>query len=493
MEGRRRLDWFRDIPQSRFAAGFRDVAASRFGGGFRAVVGPVLARPTAPAIMLDPGVNAGEIDLALTALPAAWGDLLAPADGYGMPGRVEWWHAVDGWQPLWVVPIATPGDSRLRWPRPAQSNPTILTMPGPGFYQNTTTAWTNTSGNGRPNGPRAFADDEDVIILGAAAVATNGSQMEIIGGRHVAFIGAHRRGRLMYKDQTGSIWMEGCEFVLEAVAGDQDGLSVSGKAGYQPDVYIQKCLVTGIQGTNAGVHGDILQLQGPVGGVYIDLLTGNSNYQGLFLRPEYLTRGAFLSRMNLTFNDLDTPDNNTYLAWLRNKDTDPAAPGDPLYPVVFDEVYLAQHEIRTPIQAAVFPTTEAIQGWTGALCTIDGSGNVIYDGRAGLLGTVRNGAPAGGDFVLAADVGVGYAAATDFQSGPPLPAAPFFLDLSPELWGTDAAIAVRGVAAGGRTGASATLVVTVPGAPHALDTLVMPDSDPVTHLSDGPMTVLVPA
>lgn len=450
-----------------------------------------LARPSAPSFLVDPGINDGEIDITVLSLPASWGDLAAAGDGLGRPGRLEWHNAADGWQTLWQTTILNPGDTRLRWAPPAQTSPTIITLATDGFFDNSVTAWTNTSGNGRANGPRVFADDEDVIIYGKTAIATNGSQMEIKGGRHVRFIGAHRRGRLMWKDQTGSVWMEGCEFVLDAATTDQDALSVSGKTGYQPDFYMQKCLITGVQGTNAGTHGDILQLQGPVGTVYIDLLTGNSNYQGLFLRPEYLVNGAFISRINLTFNNLDTPDNNTYLAWLRNS-TGQTAPGDPLYPILMEEVYLAQHETRTPIQAAIYPTTEGdVAGWSGALCTIDGSGNVVYDGRAGLRGTVFNGAPAGGDFVSAADVGVGYVAASDFQSAPLPP--PITLNLSPALWGATVTIGLRGVSEAGRAGSSASMTVLVPGAPHTLDNLVMPDMSSVDYLSDGPMTVLVPA
>lgn len=311
-----------------------------------------------------------------------------------------------------VIGDFDPTDSRLRWEPPRQTAPTIITLPA-GYFANKTSSWTNTSGNGRANGPRVFADDEDVIILGAGAAGNSGSQTEIEGGRHVRMLSAHRLGRIMWKEQTGSVYMEGCEIVLDAVASDQDAISIGGKAGYQPDFFLQNCLVTGVQGTNAGLHGDIFQLQGPVGKVCIDKLTGNTNYQGIFIRPEFLINEAYLSRIDLTFNDLDTPDNNTYLLWMRNP-SGQTAPGNLLYPIQLTAIYLAQHESRTPIQAAVYPTNETIQGFTGAVATPNASGHVVYN-QAGIAGVVRNGAPPAGSYVVGADVGVGYVPKTDFQ------------------------------------------------------------------------------
>lgn len=70
---------------------------------------------------------------------------------------------------------------------------------------------------------------------------------------------------------------------------------------------------------------------------------------------------------------------------------------------------------------------------------------------------------------------------------------PIILDLPAELWSSTATISLRGVSAAGRAGSVATQTVVVPGALQTLDSLVMPDTSPVEYLSDGPMTVLVPA
>lgn len=240
--------------------------------------------------------------------------------------------------------------------------------------------------------------------------------MEITGGRNIRLIGISRRGRITIKNNKGSIYLEGCRIDLSSTTNGRDAINAYGATGFTPDVTIQNCYITGVKGTNAGSHGDIFQPQGPVGRVRIDKLTGDSNYQGLFLRPEFLISSAEISRTNLTFNNLTTPgpDNNTYLLWARNS-SGQSAPGTLLYPVHYHQVYLAQHESRSPIQAAVYPTNETIEGFVGTTATPDASGHVHYDGTANIWGKVYNGAPPGGDYVSSGSVGVGYTAANDWQ------------------------------------------------------------------------------
>ena len=66
------------------------------------------------------------------------------------------------------------------------------------------------------------------------------------------------------------------------------------------------------------------------------------------------------------------------------------------------------------------------------------------------------------------------------------------INFPPELWGLTLEIPVQGVSAGGLPGRVGAVTVTVPGTTMVLDTLVMPNADPITNQGD-PMTVYIPA
>lgn len=308
-----------------------------------------------------------------------------------------------------------PSSSLLSWAPPAQSNPTIIQLPQ-GFFQTSSSSWTNISGNGKANGPRTLADDEDVIYLPYNGIRTNNSDMELNGGRHIRIIGGHWRSRLMVKDFTGSFYIEGAEWDLSS-APNKDYLNTPGKTGFQPDVYIQNCYFTGGQGTVAGVHADIYQPQGPIGTLYADKITGDCNYQGFFIRPEHLINRAFLRRMNLKFNALGTPAGTTFNYWFRNSGAE-VAPGNPLFPIELVECY-ARANTSTPGKASAFPrpgTATEGEPSAGEYSAIDdGTGNYTWPVGSNIFGSVRYDDGSVANFVDSANVGVGYVGATDWQ------------------------------------------------------------------------------
>lgn len=317
--------------------------------------------------------------------------LSANADGFVIDGD-NLTLAAQEWEPEFDPAVST-----LRWAPPAQTSPNSYSA-GTGFYAVT------------------LGDTEDAIIT-SSAQGNVGSDFEVTGGRHVRLIGVSRRGRITVKNNKGSIYMEGCRVDLSGTTNGRDAINAYGATGYTPDVYIQNCYVTGVKGTNAGGHGDIFQPQGPIGTLYIDKLTGDTNYQGIFIRPEFAISAAYISRIDISFNDLTNPgpDNNTYLLWLRN-DLGQSSPGDPLFPVELTDVYLAQHEGHSPARAAVYPYDTDVQGLAAGVDVgiRDGSGNITWIPSAMIAGQATMGAP-GSAYVNGASVGVGYTIAGTYQ------------------------------------------------------------------------------
>lgn len=74
-------------------------AAANIGGG-----AGTLARPSAPVFAVTR--SGADYLITVSALPVSWGDLIAPGDGLGTIGTLEWWNAFDGWQ-LLADPAAT--------------------------------------------------------------------------------------------------------------------------------------------------------------------------------------------------------------------------------------------------------------------------------------------------------------------------------------------------------------------------------------------------
>jgi hypothetical protein len=294
-----------------------------------------------------------------------------------------------------------------RWALPPQESPTPYTLTGK--FQEITAG-----------------DEEDVLIIGAPTASVG--QLKVTGGRHIRIVGGEWKktttgASIAVINATRSVSFEGA--VIDANGYNADAINACGyKSGGEhavtnPDIYIQKCRVTGVNGTAATTHADIFQAQGPIGRLFVDLLTGTSTYQGLFIPPQFPMSSAFLSRINLTKLPSGDPEHPfTYLLWLFGLAEEP-------YPATLDEVYLTLPEGQTLGPDGAWPKAGSISTATGiagqAIGAVeDGEGNVSWPNVAQVEGKLYKGAPQAGDFVAAGEVGIGYVPKGYLAPAPPL-------------------------------------------------------------------------
>lgn len=263
----------------------------------------------------------------------------------------------------------------MRWAPPAQNNPTTVNIP--------TGAWTNAS--------TPFADNEDYILVLPAGVRTG--SLIVHGGRHGRIIGGDMGSTtLLAYDLTGSLFVEGIKWTMTDTG---DCIGIRAKDGANPDWYFQNLNFTGIQGTYEGVHSDMIQAQGRVGGtIHMHAITCDTNYQGLFaLLDDFTQRIAGLKASCCNFRSNAQPGGNGHPVFLFMQDVE--APSIP-YPVELSSVWCVPHS------GQAFDITCLPQG------TSDGS-KMNWSAATKISGYVFNGSPAV-DFCPASTVGVGYVA-----------------------------------------------------------------------------------
>jgi hypothetical protein len=144
-------------------------------------------------------------------------------------------------------------------------------------------------------------------------------------------------------------------------------------------------------------HADIFQPQGDIGNLHIDRLTGGSNYQGLFLRPEFQVASAIIKNINLRFlPNVHHP--VTYLLWMRDSEDSPK-----LYPVSLESVYLEPRSGQIVSAHAVFPSARSTK-----YPAVEVDGRVSWPVGSLISGSVLSGTPPSGDFVPEGSAGTSY-------------------------------------------------------------------------------------
>ena len=296
-----------------------------------------------------------------------------------------------------------PADSRLRWAPPPLVSPTTLTVPtGTTFYA-----------------PAALGDSEDAIVVLPATTRLRG--IEITGGRNIHVIGGRivpNAGTTMtplrFKYQTGEIYIEGVEIDLvndiRKDAINWEGRPLADPSGpTYPNLTVQNCRLINIKGVNANLseHGDAIQPQGPVGKLRADKNTITTGYQGIFVPPQAAITSTDLSRIDFSY--ITGVDPTTYAVWFL--DSAAQAPS----PVSLQEIYITPRSGQSIGPDAVWPKSTLGGADASIAAIVAGDGSVSWPPATLISGSVKSGAPAGGEFVPSGTVGLGYTQATDYQ------------------------------------------------------------------------------
>lgn len=237
---------------------------------------------------------------------------------------------------------------------------------------------------------------------------------QCVGGRHIQHIGGKvvwdREGSAAerYKDVSASLFIEGRHIVMRRSG---DAISAGGTFRKEktfrffPNVYIQNCRVENVHGSFEDVHADIFQMDYAIRGLYIDRLTGDTNYQALFLRPLAPVSSIDLRRCNFRRMAGSGDHGETFLIYFFKNYDDVERSSHVIY---LTEIYCEIPDGLNPLQC-FSPRTGLSQG-------VDADGPYVWwpdltqriQDLHGRPGRIRLGRPPSGDFVTAAQTGLKY-------------------------------------------------------------------------------------
>lgn len=149
-------------------------------------------------------------------------------------------------------------------------------------------------------------------------------RLYVVGGDDVTILGAdirptsHASSSALYvKNTAGSVTIEGVH-IDNAKAGEHDGIGLDGGV-FAPDVTIRASSVRNVQGSYAGVHGDVIQSHGGLGSLTISDFVGTTNYQGIFLGDAVDGKApATVTMKDVYLGYADGPNRYPVLLWLGN-------------------------------------------------------------------------------------------------------------------------------------------------------------------------------
>jgi hypothetical protein len=283
---------------------------------------------------------------------------------------------------------AKPKRGPLRWAPPVLEDPITLRL-GDGYTET------------------RLDPTRDYVVVLPPQVKLGGTTLE--GGHDVVIVGGHvrvpaggpsgqqndrlRRG-LYIKDATGTVHVEGVRF--DAAPGAVwDAIDIAAPAA---DVQLENIRVDGVRGAFDGFHGDVVQPWGGVRRLRIDRLTASSDYQGLMIPIDKgPIGGARVSHVDL--HGLPSTARGTgHLLWLTSGSQSCDA-----YPLWLSDVWVRASAGRL-VRHAVWPQP----GRPGGCGARTRSGRVTWPRLPVVHGSVRAGAPPGGNYVRRGVAGTGY-------------------------------------------------------------------------------------
>jgi len=271
---------------------------------------------------------------------------------------------------------AAPVSAKLRWPAPALIAPTTITV---------------------AQGDQTYIlDNAKDYILSLGTVKHVGG-VAIVGGRNVVIKGgaialpavSTRSTALLIKDNVGTVHVEGVWF--DGSTHEMDAIQVAAPSS---TVQVENVRASSLLGSFDGNHSDIIQPWGGVAKLRVDHLSADSNYQGIFTRPDQGAIGSVdLQNVNMAFNNSAATSSGGYLLWMSSDCV--AAP------TTLSNVYITPRA-GVSVGGAVWPST------TDGMCPAKLSGNSVTFPKLPVTGSVTGGTPPTGAFVPAGVAGTSY-------------------------------------------------------------------------------------
>lgn len=230
------------------------------------------------------------------------------------------------------------------------------------------------------------------------------------GGRNVVIIGGHvttpsgltgtsERRAFYIKDNQGIVHIEGV-LIDSSGGGEQDAFAISAA---NSTVQLQNIRVENLMGTYNTEHADIIQPWGGVKELRVDRMTGSTNYQGFyFVQTQSYGIMDKIVVQNVNFLHQDNPSQNVPRMMYMVYDDCLWHPNS----VSFTEVYFKANSQR-PFEQTTYPST-TIPTACKASISSGTPRELTWPGQDWFTGSVKEGDPAGGDFVPAGTVGLGY-------------------------------------------------------------------------------------
>lgn len=261
----------------------------------------------------------------------------------------------------------------------------------------------------------SYPNGSDFLINFPASKRTGTTRIYSSGlnkPRHIKIVGGYLTTSvddgvvLSVESATGTVHIEGLLIDGSGGAATMNAITFS----LEPSTgiaQVQNCRILGVLGTQLGFHGNIIQMYAGKE-LRVDKLTGDSNFQGFYVRPNQLNAtpvpdllNVDLRRVNLSYN-ATVGDATSYLLWLQS----PNAAGTNLPTAInLDTFYIAPRAAQTVATNAVQPNSAH-----ATLAAVEAGGEITWPTitQMSAASKIISGTPAV-DFVPAGSVGLAYA------------------------------------------------------------------------------------
>lgn len=250
-------------------------------------------------------------------------------------------------------------------------------------------------------------EGRDVLVLGSMTGESGEIHLQGrvgAGARNCVILGGHYTQRIAVRGFTGTVYIEGVHVDRGGVIGDAlvahggvTGQPIFGTGA--PVVFIQNSRAEHMDGDPDGIHGDIFQVQGWLGGLVMYNFTGNSAYQGITVHEAVQDKvnpeiGFVFEKVNLAYWN-----HTAWASCLMFLDADVNRP----YPITFTQTYIGYKPGEKDWWQNYAMEPNAADG-AGVMSGNAFTWNTDYD----IVGPITRAEPTFADFVPAATVGANY-------------------------------------------------------------------------------------